>query len=227
MMKFLKTSLVLLVSVGVLVACNTGEDNTDEEAPEQQNTSPNEDDNVNEDVEKPEDETDETDEDSLDQNESNDQNNSQSEGEIEDQMELGIGDKAVIQSSLGVYEVTLNSVNYEEEVDGVMSELDGFLLVNYTIENVGENSVKLMESINVLEATDELEGTGEGNVSGSYESVDSFNNDELESGDNVTKDVLYLAYDADQYYIRVVQGLIASGGVKNEILFSFNKSEIE
>src|SRR5689334_12942675 len=97
-----------------------------------------------------------------------------SQGEIDDQMNLSIGDSAVIESTLGQYEVTLNHVHYKEEVEGVMSELDGFLIANYSIENIGDDTINLMESINVLEATDDLVGTGEGNVSGSYESIESF-----------------------------------------------------
>ncbi|MEY8749543.1 hypothetical protein [Alkalicoccobacillus gibsonii] len=150
-----------------------------------------------------------------------------SQGDIDDQMNLSIGDSAVIESTLGQYEVTLNHVHYKEEVEGVMSELDGFLIANYSIENIGDDTINLMESINVLEATDDLVGTGEGNVSGSYESIESFGHDELAPGEKSTKDVLYLAYDSDDYYIRVVQGLIASEGVKNEVLFTFQKVEIE
>ncbi|MEK4563622.1 DUF4352 domain-containing protein [Alkalihalobacillus sp. FSL R5-0424] len=156
-----------------------------------------------------------------------DKDETETETVAEDQLDLRMGDMATIHSTIGTYEVTLNHVHYEEEVDGEISELDGFLIANYTIENIGDDTITLMESINVLEATDDLEGTGEGNVSGSYESIESFDHDELAPGEKSTKDVLYLAYDSDDYYIRVVQGLIASEGVKNEVLFTFQKEEIE
>ncbi len=61
-------------------------------------------------------------------------NDGSSEGE--DQMDLGLGDTAVMHSNISSFEFTLNSVDMVEEVDGELSDLDAYVVASITIKNI-------------------------------------------------------------------------------------------
>ena len=215
----------MLVSIGILTACggsdkqaselstaNESEESSVDNEPEitEQENSTNEEEN-NEDISSEQDKEDNQDE----------------KNSAEDQMNLEIGDTAIIESTIGMYKVTLNNVQFKEEIEGESSQLEAYLLVEYTLENVGEESIEVWESMRTVEATDWLEGSGQSDVSGQFDSLESFEDNILDPGEKAKGEVLYNIYDADEFYVRAHQGLIASGGLKNDILFTFQKSEIE
>lgn len=150
----------------------------------------------------------------------------ESEGVAEDQLELKMGDTATVDTTIGTYEITLNNLELKEEVEGEISEIDLFLIADYTLKNLGEETINTIESINVLEATDLLEGPGEPDVSVGFETIAGFEDIDLATGEEAVGQAIYNSYDADTFYIRVVQGLVASGGVKNDVRFTVEKSEI-
>lgn len=146
--------------------------------------------------------------------------------DIEDQLNLNIGDTAKINTTISTYEVTLNEIKRIDELEGDVSEADFFLLTEYNIKNVGNENVDISEAISALEATDMLDVTGEKNIAGGFESLHSLQG-ELKNGEEATGNGLYYAYDADEYYIKVTDGLVSSGGIKNQILFTVQRDEIE
>lgn len=149
-----------------------------------------------------------------------------SDGEIEDQLDLGIGDTAVIESTIGKYEITLESAEITSEIDGQKSELEDFILVKYRLKNVGEDSINIKETIGNLELTDYLEGAGMTDSSSEFNEVETFDG-ELASNEEAVGEALYYVYEADEYYIVVTEGLVGSGAVKNQIRFTFQANEIE
>ena len=147
-------------------------------------------------------------------------------GATEDQLDLEIGDTAVVESTIGMYEITLNSVEVTDEIEGQMSELDEFMIVHYTIRNIGEDDINAEETIGNLELTDFIEGGGMTDISMIFDEMETFSG-ELAPGEDMSAEAAYYTYDAGEYYIRVNEGLVGSGGVYNQIQFTFQKSEVE
>lgn len=152
---------------------------------------------------------------------------SDSNAEVTDQMELEIGDTATIESTIGTYEITLNDMQYHEEIEGEISDLEIYLIADYTLRNVGEEDISAVESTTTLELTDYLDGSGQPDTAGAFENIDYFSDDQLKPGDKVHGQAVYNSYDADTFYVRAVQGLVASGGLKNDVLFTIEKEEME
>lgn len=152
---------------------------------------------------------------------------SDSNAEVADQMELGIGDTATIESTIGTYEITLNYMEYHEEIEGEISDLEIYLIADYTLRNVGEEDISAVESTTTLELTDYLDGSGQPDIAGAFENIDYFSDDLLRPGDEVHGQAVYESYDADTFYVRAVQGLVASGGLKNDALFTIEKEKME
>ncbi|MEN0642149.1 hypothetical protein MKY91_03085 [Alkalicoccobacillus gibsonii] len=75
--------------------------------------------------------------------------------------------------------------------------------------------------------TDYLDGSGQSDIAGAFENIDYFSDDQLKPGDEVHGQAVYESYDADTFYVRAVHGLVASGGLKNDVLFTIAKEEME
>lgn len=156
-----------------------------------------------------------------------DSSQSDSNAEVADQLELEIGDTATIESTIGTYEITLNDMQYHEEIEGEISDLEIYLIADYTLRNVGEEDISAVESTTTLELTDYLDGSGQPDIAGAFEKIEYFSDDQLKPGDEVHGQAVYESYDADTFYVRAVQGLVASGGLKNDVLFTIEKEEME
>ncbi|WP_185970951.1 DUF4352 domain-containing protein [Alkalicoccobacillus porphyridii] len=210
MKKYIVNSSVLLVSIGVLVACNSGEtEDPVEEAPDQEVTG----------------ETMDGEEDDHSEADSN-ESDAMAEGNVEDQLDLKIGDTATIESTIGLYEITLHGVEVTQEVDGQLSELDEYMIAELTIRNIGEEPIDALDTIGNLELTDMPEGAGMTDSAEYFEEVNSFEGD-INPNEEATAQALYYTYDADEYYVLVNEGLVGTGAVKNQITFTFEKSEAE
>ena len=96
-----------------------------------------------------------------------------SDQEFGDQLDLGIGDTAQISSNQGAYEITIHSVKKEETVEDNSSMFDYFLVVDATIKNIGDEPLDATNPVGVLEQTSRLSGSGSGDYSGDYETIDS------------------------------------------------------
>ncbi|MEK4563632.1 DUF4352 domain-containing protein [Alkalihalobacillus sp. FSL R5-0424] len=148
------------------------------------------------------------------------------EGEYEDQLDLSIGDTGTVETLLGTSEFKVNGVKRLDEVDGELSDLDYFLLVSLTVKNVGEDDIDARETVDILEATDFLDGTGYSDEAPYSESIDAIEGT-LAPEEEITGDVLFVAHEADEYFIRVREGLVGSEAAKNQIRYTIQASEIE
>lgn len=112
-------SLILLTISLLLVACSDTKDSKKEsEETNSANNSIEDNSEIDDDTE----------------TQSNDAN------EVEDQLNLGIGDTGTFDTTLGTYEVTLVSAKLEDDIDGQSSELDRFIVLDLTVKNTsGEN----------------------------------------------------------------------------------------
>ena len=224
-----KTKLLIssLFVASMLAACNTEDtkDNTESQGTGSNNSSGVEENDNDNDQNDMDDADSDSDSDS-DGDADGDADGIFAEGNFDDQLDLGIGDTGTVETLGGIFEFTVNDVEIMEDVNGELSDLDFFLFVNFTVKNVGEEEVDARDAINILEATDFLEGTGFSDNAEYYEGLDSIEG-LLTTGDEVTGDALYNAHDADEYYLRVTEGLVGSGAAKNQIRFTFQKSEIE
>ncbi|KGA96959.1 hypothetical protein AJ85_03160, partial [Alkalihalobacillus alcalophilus ATCC 27647 = CGMCC 1.3604] len=149
-----------------------------------------------------------------------------SELEFNDQLELGIGDTAQISSNLGAYEITIHSLKQEETVEDKSSMFDYFIVVDVTVKNIDDETLDASNPVGVLDQTSSLEGSGSGDYSQNYETIDSISGD-LQPGEERNGQVLFHARNGEEQFIRIQPGLIAAGGVYNEAVWTFTEDEME
>ncbi|MEK4563637.1 DUF4352 domain-containing protein [Alkalihalobacillus sp. FSL R5-0424] len=168
-----------------------------------------------------------TDDSNLDEDEETESEESAlAEARYEDQLDLRIGETGTVETTIGVYSVTVNKVELVQELEGEMSELDHFVLVDYTLKNEGDEELDAAHSISNLEFTDDLEVSGFTDYAEYYETLSPVEG-MLAPGEETTGQGLYDAYENEENYLRVTGGLVASGAAKNDIRFTFEKSEME
>ena len=73
-----------------------------------------------------------------------------SSGDFKDQTELKIGDTGQAESTLGKYEITVNSVQMKDEINGEKPKIDHLFLVEVTVKNIGDSTIDAMETIGTL-----------------------------------------------------------------------------
>lgn len=206
MKKILMMLLTGVLSFSVLVACGNDEAETTPEDP------------VTEEVDDMEEVAENNNEDSTDSNDSD------IEIPEEPQIDLRLGDTAIVQSSLGLYELTLNSAEMiGTELDGEEALLDELIVLNLTYKNIGDKSFKgEHEMINFGIATD-LESSQNTNAAKSFDSIEFFEGD-VEPGE--TREAQFIADTRinDEYYFGTGSGAVASGAY-TEIRWTFTDEE--
>ncbi|MEK4563618.1 DUF4352 domain-containing protein [Alkalihalobacillus sp. FSL R5-0424] len=143
-----------------------------------------------------------------------------------DQLDLGVGDTGDVHSTIGSYSITVNEVEILDEVEGEMSELDYFIRVNYTVKNIGDEEIDAREAIDTMESVHDLERSGFRDRSPYIDEIDGIDGS-LSPGESITGDTVYDAYESEENYLRITEGLVGSGAVENQIRFTFHKSEAE
>ncbi len=144
----------------------------------------------------------------------------------EDQMDLKVGDTAIMHSNISSFEFTLNSVEMVDEVDGEMSDLDAFVSASITIKNIGDEPIDAKENAGLFEYTADLDGSGFGDEAEYTEDYqDGAIEGELAPGEEVTGTALYTSYIDDENYIRVKAGTAATGLINNAV-FTFSEDEL-
>ncbi len=219
----MKITLATLLAAGLLAACG---DNSDDEVTDIDTPEDNE-----EDFQVEEDETDGVQEESEDEEEKETETGSNDSDSVvsssfEDQEDLRIGDTAQISSNLGEYEITINSLEKKDEVDGEASMFDYFILAEVTIKNISAEEIKVENPVGILELNHDIEGSGSGDYSEHFDSVEEMQGS-LAPDEEITGEVLFEARDSEEMYIMVNSGLIASGGVHNNAIWTFDVSEAE
>lgn len=135
--------MTLILMVSILVACS--DDNKDQ-------TDIKENDDIGE-VGETEDTNDESEEVSNRTNDS-----------VEDQRDLIIEETGTFETTLGTYEVTLESAEIVgAELDGETSLLDELIVLELTFKNIGDDILLAGKIIHDMEITDDLKGSGYSN----------------------------------------------------------------
>lgn len=206
MKKILMMLLTGVLSFSVLVACGNDEVERTQEDP------------VTEEVE-------DTEEVAKNNNEkSTDSNDSDIEIPEGPQTDLRIGDTAIVQSTLGLYELTLNSAELiGTELDGEEALLDELIVLHFTYKNIGEKSFKGEHEMINFGISTEPGAYQNTNAAASFDSIEFFEGD-VEPGETREAEFIADTYTADEYYFETGSGAIASGAY-SEIRWTFTAKE--
>lgn len=145
--------------------------------------------------------------------------------ESEDQMDLVVGDTAVMHSNVSSFEFSLNSVEMVEEIDGEIPELDGYIIASITIENTGDEPIDAQETSRVFEYTSYLEGPGMPDDSAYYDEYEGVEGD-IAPGEEMSGTAVYQGYIEEVNHLRVKPGL-AGTSLVNDAVFTFTLDELE
>ena len=228
MKKLLLIILTGILATSLLVACsNDGETQNDEndnteidkaEITESQNTEDAEEDDAS-DVET---------EDNIEDS-SGGLSSSESDGGIfevteEPQMELRLGDTGLVQTSIGTYELTLESAEIiGTELDGEEALLDELILLEMTFKNIDDKPLKAEDLMMNLGITTNLEHSNEFNSAAYFESIEFFEG-EIAPGEERAAQFISDTRTADEYYFRPNQGTV-SAGTHNDFLWTITDEE--
>lgn len=230
MKKVMKIASTIVLAVGLLAACGDNNENVDtgggsttpinNDENNQNDENIDDSDNVN-DLEENNEENNE-----VNENEENNdtEETSGSSENYDDQLGLAIGDTGQLTSNTGTFEITVNDVEILDEFEGEPSALDLLVLFDITLENTGNESFDADDTVNSLELSESEETGGSSQVY--LDELDGIEGD-LAPGDSISGEMLFDAVEADAYYLKITGGLIASGAVHNEVMWSFERSEAE
>ena len=220
MKKSILVNAGLLVSIGILTACgDNNEQSLDESSSNESEINESNEEGSTEGL--PEKSDFGSNDDSDDGSETN-----FDEGTTEDQLDLTIGDTGVIETNLNLIELTLNSVEFEESINGETPERESFIIANVTLKNLADDTLDIVEALDVIEITGGLDISGGSDYSHYYDAIEPLEG-ELESGQEIEGQLLFEEDEFDKYYIRVTEGLIAAGGAKNQAIWTFREEVAE
>ncbi len=219
MKKLIIVLSTVIISMGVFAACSSDEHDA-ESATDLNEQGNNEPENENEDG---------ADGKAAGESDESMENSSEgpvSAGEYENQTDLRLGDTGQIATTIEEFEVTFESARAEDEVDGEVSMFDFFIITDLTIKNIGDSTLDVADAIGALEMTNNLDGSGAGDYSREFESIDGLSG-ELAPGEEASGEAIFDTRTGDTQYIRVRSGLVAAGAVKNEATWTIDMDEVE
>ncbi|WP_058305886.1 DUF4352 domain-containing protein [Gracilibacillus massiliensis] len=188
-MSKLKLIIMTLLIAILLIACSSDDGNGTE--PEENDPDTEEENNGN---------TEENDADDVTDNESSDSDVSDTENEGESTNDngkvLSLGETGTIESNVGDYEVTVHSFEFVDEADGNTARLDYFVLVDYTVKNIGDTSIN-GEDIYRTDIIDDQDLT-EGNLY--FESINQLEG-EIAPGESVDAELLFDSEESEHYQL--------------------------
>ncbi|MEK4563629.1 hypothetical protein MKX54_02920 [Alkalihalobacillus sp. FSL R5-0424] len=223
-MKMINLLVSLTVAGTLLIACNNQETN---DTPLSQESAEDSSGNENTQVEgSSEGLTERIDSSSDDEETEEDSSPNLGEGTTEDQLDLRIGDTGQIETSLNMFELTVNSVEMLDDINGETPEREKLILTDVTLKNLSDTTMDISEALDVIEITVNLEGSGSPDFAKYYESVETLEG-QLESEEEIKGQLVFEENVRDEYFIRVSEGLIAAGGAKNQAIWTFTREEAE
>ena len=148
-----------------------------------------------------------------------------SEEKPKDQEDLKVGDKAVIQSTLGTVEITFHNSKKADDVKGTGPQRARFLITELEIKNVGDKNTKAIDWVDSLEMVWNMEGDGSPNDSDFYE-VQAIEAD-LAPGESTKGEAIFDVDDSEEYYLMVDRAVLVSGNVYNNAVWTFSKNELK
>jgi hypothetical protein len=139
--------------------------------------------------------------------------NNDSAGFAEDQ-QLTLGDTGIHDSVTGTFEITLNAVKSEDEVEG---DNGFFIFTEVTIKNVSDEAVDVADLTYADLFNDQESG------SGPYWDY-GFDEDQLEPGESITGELVFDVSESS-YYELVYGSAVHS--TTNEVRWRFDADEVE
>lgn len=218
MKKLLLILMFIISTMLLLTACSNEESNNNNSKSDESDLTDNQQDN------------DETDGDASPDDESNtedDDNDNSSNGrfsvEVEDQLDLTVGDTGVFHTTLGRYEMTLNAKLLGTEYDGEETLLDELILLEITVKNIGENEILIEEVMHSMGVSDKKNGTNSYDGAEDFESIEKFTGT-LAPGEEKTGEFIGDVYASDEYYFKKDSGNIG-GGSSNQVIWTIKSDE--
>ncbi|MEY8749545.1 DUF4352 domain-containing protein [Alkalicoccobacillus gibsonii] len=219
----LKIAFTGFLTLGLFVGCSNAENNTEEvnEASGLESTEESSNENEGSGLIEREEIFKENDDEEESGNEPN-----LGDGETEDQTDLSIGDTAKIETTISEYEVTLDAVEFMDELEGeaVQSQFDTLVLADVTIKNLSEESIDISDSMGIFEITTSIESSGYPDVAAHFSGVDKFSG-KLNPNEEASGQMLFEEINGEHHYLRVTPGLTASNAVKNEATWVFEEED--
>lgn len=221
MRKIILLITTLLLTAFVLGACNT-EDSTESENSEAETGKSNESTDSAENSE--EDTTNENETDEVDKsNEDAGSNNGIFEVTEEEQLDLKIGDTGTVQTSIGTYELTVDSAKIVTELDGEESMLEELIILDLTFKNTDDKAIVAEDIMSMMGITDNFDGSNNHNSAEGFPSIEEFSG-ELAPGEERQTQFIADIYEADKYYFRQDQGNVAAG-TSNQVMWTITAEE--
>ncbi|QQK77647.1 DUF4352 domain-containing protein [Salicibibacter cibarius] len=198
-----KIASAMFLSVALLVACGDGEEETTSE------DTPDTDDDTSEaeDVEATEEE----------EESEEDESGNDASGDFEEDQHLTLGETGVYDTTIGTYEITLDSVSTEDEVEGEPPVNEVFIIAEVTIENISDEAVDAVDL-----AMADMMNDGETHEMAYWDY--GFEGEEIEPGESLTGELIY--DEMESSYYELVYGF-ASDTVANEVRWRFEEDEID
>lgn len=155
-----------------------------------------------------------------DNDDSDDQNSMLDEGDTEDQLDLKIGDTGIIETTIATFAVTIHEARIEKSIEDEEPDRENFVLVDVSLENLSDSEIDIRDSLDVLELTGDLEGSGGPDFSHLSDVIETMEGT-LDPGETVKGNLLFEADEFETYYIRVREGLVAASASKNQTIWTF------
>ena len=142
----------------------------------------------------------------------------------EPQMELLLGDKGLVQTSIGTYELTLESAEIiGTELDGEETLFDELIVLDLTFKNIGDMPIIAEDIMYNLGIASDLDHTNNDNSAKFFESIENFEG-EIAPGEEVKTQFISDIYTAEEYYFRPNLGPVAAG-TSNDLLWTIHDEE--
>ena len=139
----------------------------------------------------------------------------------EDQLGLGIGDTATKSSNMVMAEITLDSVEKEEDDEAYYGH---YTILHMTVKNIGDEAAEFEDIFDTTELSDGgIDESAEGGEIWEPETIDELPG-EVAPGEEVSGALIFDVDEADDYMVYMDFGLES---VSNKTTFEFDDEEIE
>ncbi|GIO25056.1 hypothetical protein J11TS1_36370 [Oceanobacillus sp. J11TS1] len=155
---------------------------------------------------------------------SSDSNSGYFEVTEEPQMDLRLGDTGLVQTSIGTYELTLNSAEIVgTELDGEATLLDELIVLDLTFKNTSDDTLVAEDLMYNLGIATSLGGSNTSNNAEHFESIQVFEG-EIAPGEEKQAQFIADVKTSDEYYFRPSPGVV-SNGTHNDLLWTIADGE--
>lgn len=143
---------------------------------------------------------------------------------VEDQRDLTIGETGTFQTTLGTYEVTLESAEIVgAELDGEASLFEELIVLELTFKNIGDDTLLAEEIMYDMQITDDLDTSGSSNGAEEFDSIEVFQG-EIQPGEEKAAQFIGDIYTADEYFFRKAEGNVVAG-TSNQVIWTITDAE--